>query len=68
MQTAIAPKAKKTIRVTSRQINEVANIIKDDYPMHSKEYARQAVEVATVNNGFIDIVANSTLASFIKNL
>ena len=36
--------------------------------MHSKEYARQAVEVATVNNGFIDIVANSTLASFIKNL
>ena len=58
----------RTIRVTARQINAAANAIKEKYSVLSKDWARQAIEVATKYNGSIELDASSTLAMTIKDM
>ena len=59
---------KTTVKVTSRQINEVANKIKPTLSILSQTYADLAVEVATNLKGVLEIEANSPLAIEIRTL
>jgi hypothetical protein len=62
------PAIKIKIKVTSRQINEVANKIKPTLPVLSQTYADLAVEVAVNLKGVTKIYADSPLAIEIRSL
>jgi len=57
-----------TVVVSARQINEVANKIKLDFPLLAQSYADLACVVATKHKGQHRINANSPLAREIRHL
>jgi len=63
---------KKMMTVTSRQINTAANaIIKqfgEEAKALSKDWQRQAIDIACNHHGRTKIEADSTLAGVVKNL
>jgi len=67
MQTLTTPN-QKTVRVSSKQINEAAISVKTDFPVLYRAYSKQSAEVATQNKGFTDLVADSVLAKLIRHL